>query len=259
MDRVCFSIGGRPIYWYGVFMALAFLAAVAHWNLLARRQGRPAGFGSELGFWVLLSGILGARALYVVSEFGQFSLRPLDILRVDQGGLIFYGGLLGALLALVLLARRRGESFWSLADFTVTALPLGHAFGRVGCFLNGCCYGMETRAPWAAWSHHALRHPVQLYEAAANLMVYMALLHFILRGGGSRNDGTPGRAAGLYLMTYPAFRFLLEFLRGDERLLVAGLSAAQWFSLGAVALGLALWKGLPQRLTRARAANPPAP
>lgn len=238
MDPVCFTLGGRPIYWYGVFMALAFLAAVTHWNWLGRRQQRPPGFGSELAFWIMLAGIVGSRAAYVCSEIQEFRGRWLAVVRVDQGGLIFYGGFLGAILAVWLLARRRGEPFWSLADFTISALPLGHAFGRIGCFLNGCCYGRPSGAAWACASHDALRHPTQLYEAAANLLVYAVLLG-ALRIPSVKDR--PGRLAGLYLMLYPPVRFAVEFLRGDPRMRWAGLSVAQWASLALFLLGAALW------------------
>lgn len=248
MDPVCFTLGGRPIYWYGIFTAFAFLAAVTHWNRLARKQGRPPGFGSELAFWIMLAGLVGARAAYVLSELDEFRGDWLRVVRVDQGGLIFFGGFIGALAAVWVLVRRLHEPFWSLADFTVSALPLGHALGRIGCFLNGCCYGSPTELPWACWAHDALRHPTQLYEALANLLIYAALLALTLR----RRAPPPrhGRVAALYLMLYPAFRFGVEFLRGDPRMRWAGLSVAQWLSLAMLLLGAALWRGLPQRLGR---------
>ena len=248
MDPVCFTIGSRPIYWYGVFTALAFLAGVIHWNWLARVQARPAGYGSELAFWIMLAGIIGARVAYVFSELDEFRGRWLTVVRIDQGGLIFYGGFLGAIAAVWILARRHRESFWSLADFTISALPLGHALGRIGCFMNGCCYGRPSDLPWACPSHSALRHPTQLYEAAVNLLLYAALIVFLRR----RAASLPGRLTGLYLLTYPAIRFAVEFLRGDPRMRWAGLSVAQWLSLAMLLLGAALCAGWPQRWSRPR-------
>ncbi|MBP7829126.1 MAG: prolipoprotein diacylglyceryl transferase [Kiritimatiellae bacterium] len=247
MDPVCFTIGSRPIYWYGVLTALGFLGAVTHWNWLGRKQQRPPGFGSELAFWIMLAGIVGSRAAYVFSELEEFRGRWLAVVRIDQGGLIFYGGFLGAIAAVWFLARRRGEAFWSLSDFTISALPLGHAFGRIGCFMNGCCYGRPSALPWACPSHDALRHPTQLYEAAANLAIYIALLVLLRREGA---EARPGRITGLYLMTYPAVRFAVEFLRGDPRMRWAGLSVAQWLSLAMILLGAALWTGIAQRWSR---------
>ena len=245
MHPIFWQLGARPIYWFGVMMALAFLAVIGHWNRLALRTGRSPGFGSELGFWLILAGILGARLAYVLASAPEFLAHPWEILRVDHGGLVYYGGFIGGCLAALLFARARREPLWALADFTITGVPLGHAFGRIGCFLNGCCYGAPTGLPWgvcfpATHETHGLAvHPTQLYEAAFNLALYGALLLFYLRG---RRAGAPaGRVLALYLLLYPPFRFLVEFLRGDERLRGLGLNMAQEVSVALFAAGLALW------------------
>jgi phosphatidylglycerol---prolipoprotein diacylglyceryl transferase len=241
MDPVCFHIGQRPIYWYGVLVACAFLAAVAHWNALARREKRPAGFGSELGFWVMLCGIVGARIAYVAANWALFRAEPLEILRIDRGGLVYYGGFLGAAAGLAVLARVRREPVLRLADFAVTGLPLGHALGRIGCFLNSCCYGSPTALPWCVHAHDACRHPTQLYEAALNFALYGLLLRFFLR------RTTDGRTLALYLLLYPPARFLVEFLRGDERLRWLGVDVAQLLSLFLLVAGAALWAATRRR------------
>ena len=105
MDPVCFYLRSRPIYWYGVLVAAGFMAAVANWNVLGKKNGRPAGFGSELGFWIMLSGILGARVAYVIANLSIYLADPIEIVRLDKGGLIFYGGFIGAAVCLVFLAR----------------------------------------------------------------------------------------------------------------------------------------------------------
>ncbi len=241
MDPVCFHIGSRPVYWYGVLVASGFLAAVINWNRLGRREKRPEGFGSELGFWIMLSGILGARVAYVLANLDVYLAEPLEIVRLDKGGLIFYGGFLGAVLAVVLLARSRKEPVLGLADFTVTGLPLGHAIGRVGCFINGCCYGSPSSLPWAVCLNDVPRHPVQLYEAAFNLFVYGLLLHTYRQGRAK------GSTLAAYLLTYPVGRFLFEFIRGDDRLRCLGLDAAQELSIVLFLLGAALWFALRRK------------
>ncbi len=243
MDPVAFTIGSRPIYWYGVLVATAFIATVAHWNILARKEGRPAGFGSDLGFWIMLSGILGARVAYVLANPALFFPDVLEIIRIDKGGLVFYGGFIGACIALAVFARRHKLGLWSMADFAITGVPLGHAIGRIGCFLNGCCYGSPTSLPWCVEAHDACRHPTQLYEAAFNLAVYGLLLWFYPR---RRKDGT---VFALYLIAYPLGRFLLEFLRGDERLHWLGFNMAQEISVVLVIAGAALWFGLKRNRT----------
>ncbi len=237
MNPICFHVGSRPVYWYGVMMALAFLAGIGHWQVLGRRTGRrDAAFSSDLAFWLMVGGIVGARCAYVLANFSYFSAAPMEIIRVDQGGLIFYGGFIGAVLAFILFARSRRERILQLADFAITALPLGHALGRVGCFLNGCCQGRVVEVP-SLLSAHLHRYPVQLYEAAFNLVVYAVLTTVYLHRRGQHH----GQVLATYLMLYPAGRFMLEFLRGDERLRWGLFSAAQYLSLALMALGLGLW------------------
>jgi phosphatidylglycerol:prolipoprotein diacylglycerol transferase len=237
MDPICFKIGARPVYWYGVMMALAFLAGLLHWQALGRRIGRrDVAFASDLAVWLMVGGIVGARIAYVIANFDYFRTVPLEIIRVDQGGLIYYGGFIGATLAFFAFARSRKEKMLDLADFTITALPLGHALGRVGCFLNGCCQGRVVELPGLG-SAYLHRYPVQLYEAAFNLIVYGILTAVFLRRRGKR----PGLVWAIYLILYPAGRFLLEFLRGDERVRCGSFSVAQCLSLALMAVGAGLW------------------
>lgn len=237
MSPICFHIGSRPVYWYGVMLALAFLAAIGHWQVLTRRTGKhDMAFASDLAFWLMVGGIVGARVAYVVANIDYFRAAPLEIIRVDQGGLIYYGGLIGASIVFVGFARVHRTGILDLADFAITALPLGHALGRIGCFLNGCCQGrLAEGAGWAALGLD--RYPVQLYEAAFNGFVYGLLFRQYLR----RDANRPGLILAAYLLVYPAGRFVLEFMRGDERLRFGALSAAQYLSLILMATGLGLW------------------
>ncbi len=235
LDPIAFHVGSRPIYWYGISVAAAFMAAVAHWNWLGRREKKAEGFGSELGFWMMLCGILGARVAFVAANFAYFAEAPIEILRIDRGGLIFYGGFIGAAAGIVLFARYRRQRLWALADFAVTGLPLGHAIGRIGCFLNTCCYGCPTALPWGVETEGSVRHPVQLYEFVFNMAVYGLLLWAYPR------RKADGRVLALYLMVYPVGRFLFEFLRGDERLRWMGMNVAQEISVALFAAGVGLW------------------
>jgi phosphatidylglycerol---prolipoprotein diacylglyceryl transferase len=238
MDPICFHIGSRPIYWYGVLVALAFLAAVGNWTVLGKKTHRPEGFGSELGFWIMLSGILGARIAYIFANLDVYMAHPIEMVRLDKGGLIFYGSFFAAAVCVTVLARLHKEPVMQLADFTITGMPVAHAIGRIGCFINGCCYGSVTTVPWGVWTQDAVRHPTQLYESVFNLLVYGLLLWFFPR----RKQN--GQVLALYLLTYPVGRFLLEFVRGDERLHWLELDVAQEISLGLFVIGVALWFGL---------------
>ncbi len=222
--------------------ALGLVAAMINWSILARREGKPEGYGSELAFWMMLSGVLGARVAYVIANYPVFMTNPLEIIRVDRGGLIYYGGFLGAAAALVWFARVRKERLLSVADLAVTGLPLGHAFGRIGCFLNGCCYGSITTVPWAVRAAGAHRHPTQLYESGMNLAIFAFLVAAYLR-----RDRRQGSILTLYLLVYPAGRFVLEFFRGDERLGMPGLNAAQLVSIALFAAGTGLLVALSMK------------
>lgn len=241
MDPVCLYIGNRPIYWYGVMISAAFLAGIVHWRFLGKREGRDASFVTDLATWLILAGISGARAGYILANFREFIASPWDIVRLDRGGLVFYGGFAGASAALIIFARCKRERLWHLADFTVTALPLGHAIGRIGCFLNGCCYGTPADLPFAVQTHGAHRHPVQLYSAILNFAIYFTLLRTYPR------QTRDGRVFAFYLMLYPAGRFIMEFLRGDARLRILGFTATQYTCIVLLAGGIALWFLAPLR------------
>jgi len=257
MHPICFRIGDRPIYWFGVMLALGFLAALTSWAYLGRREGRNFNYCSDMLFWIMVAGIIGARLAYVVSEWRTYIENPITILYVHRGGLIYYGGFIGAGMALYVFSRMRREKFLSVVDLVTSSVPLGHVFGRIGCFINGCCYGCDyngllsvrypkSSMPWenavyagkvTADSAFSLPvHPVQLYEAAFNLVVYLFLFRMY------RIRKFNGMVTSLYLMTYPVGRFLFEFLRGDERMRWwMGFSVAQWVSVGLFAAGLVMF------------------
>ena len=241
MNPVAFHIFGRPVYWYGVMVALGFLAGIVHWTRAARRRGWPPEYGSDLGLWIMVGGLVGARVAYVMANWPDYAADPWTFFRVDQGGLVFYGGLIGAALAVIAFARRRKRPILTMGDYAIGGLPLGHAFGRLGCFINGCCYGAETGSPLSCTIEGVDRHPVQLYEAVANVVIYLLLLRLAPR---RRREG---EGMALYLLLYPAARFLLEFLRGDARIRWFGLSVAQMASLTLFIVGAAIWFVLPNR------------
>jgi phosphatidylglycerol:prolipoprotein diacylglycerol transferase len=240
MSSVCFYILGRPIYWYGVMIAAAFLACITHLSALGRREGRSYAFVSDLAFWIMVSGIVGARIAYVLANLNYFIKDPVLIVRVDQGGLIYYGGFIGATLAAVIYARVKHAPLRPFADFIITALPLGQAIGRIGCFLNGCCYGVPGTRPWCVGVNGVERHPTPLYETVFCLALYGILLWYYRRRPRS------GRVFALYLILYPLGRFLLEFWRGDERLHWLGMNVAQELSLVLLAAGILAWLLLPK-------------
>lgn len=255
MKSICLSLGPITIHWYGVMMALGFLAGLANWTWLAKHAGRSRAFASDLLFWIMIGGLAGARILYVVTNPVDYVVDPIAIFKIWEGGLVYYGGFLGGITAVYLLSRRLDEPFWRLADFTVTSLPVAHALGRIGCLFNGCCYGKPTThapsiqfpadsLPWYNQHVEGLIprdapaslpvHPVQIYEALANLLIFAFLILLFRR---PHRDGSISAA---YLLSYPVARFALELLRGDDRLEVGSFSISQFVSLILFIAGLIL-------------------
>jgi phosphatidylglycerol:prolipoprotein diacylglycerol transferase len=259
MHPICFNIGPLPIHSFGVMMGLGFLAGLFNWVWLGKREGKDYAYCADLLFWIMISGIIGARVANVVSDFRYYMENPVRILEIYRGGLVYYGGFVASVIAIVLFARARHERLVSVLDFVAVSLPLAHAFGRVGCFLNGCCHGIEYNGflgvrypgypadslPWMDQYDRGLVSwntplslpvvPVQLIEAACNIILYGLLVWAY------RRRTRDGYVSVLYLLTYPVVRFALEFLRGDERMpWLGGLNVAQAVSIGLFACGLAL-------------------
>jgi phosphatidylglycerol:prolipoprotein diacylglycerol transferase len=243
MHPIFFELGGLSIRWYGVMAAIGFLLASFVVNAWRRHAGMTQDQAMSLMLVGIVAGIVGARLFYVIQFFPQFRGNWLAVFRVDQGGLVFYGGFFLALASLIVYARRQKLDIWRVLDVIAPALAIGHAAGRIGCFLNGCCYGKPTEAVFGvhypAGSEVVRRygelavHPVQLYEVAANLAIF-ALMLFLLKRG---RRGVP---TGAYVLLYGIVRFGDEFFRGDHRQFVSGLTPAQVIGLFMVPLGIAL-------------------
>ncbi len=250
MHKIAFQLGGLSIHWYGVLVALGFLAGL--WT--ASRRGLREGVAAEkiidLGPWLMLGTIVGARTLYVVSYWReQFAGKPLwEIFMLHHGGLVFYGGLIGACLAGILYIRVKKLPLWKLADILAPSIALGHAIGRVGCLMNGCCYGRACELPWAI--HFPKGHetfpqgvqPTQIYESLLNFALYVALAWLY------RRKKFDGQIFATYLICYALLRAFVETFRGDYPVYYLGGMAtpAQLVSVGILITGLLLFWKLPR-------------
>ena len=263
-------IAGLPIKTYGFCMALGFLAAWQVLSWLCRRTGRQPEPLSNLLMLMLFSGIVGARLEYVREFWGrEFASDPLSVFKVWQGGLVFYGGLIFAIAVFLVWCRVRRERVAPIADLFVAVIPLAHAFGRVGCFFFGCCYGRESACAcavafprhspaWTAQVGAGLINssapaslpvlPTQLFEAAALLCLFAALMFVFLRSWKRR----PGFTTGCYLAGYACIRFCIEFLRDDMRQRFGEVSIGQVVSIGLFVLGITF---ILVSLLRSRAEN----
>jgi phosphatidylglycerol:prolipoprotein diacylglycerol transferase len=238
MHPILFEVGNWPVYSYGVLLALAYLAGLQLAVMRARRAGLDSARIMDLGIYLIIAALVGAKLMLVVVDFSYFRDHPRELLSLVRVGGVFYGGLIFALLAGLWLVRRYKLPVWSAADMYAPGVALGHVIGRLGCLLAGCCYGRPTDMPWgvtftspvaAASAGTPLGiplHPTQLYDAGAELLILIFLLVFERRG-----RPYPGRTWWLYMLLYAIARFIVEIFRADDRGVIAGFSTSQFVSL----------------------------
>ena len=243
MHPILLTCGPFTLYSYGAMLVVAFLVAIGLAGRAARRlpPALVAITAEQLVDFAclsLLGGMLGARLVYVLLQWNVFLRDPLEILALWHGGLVWYGGFLGGLVAGWLYARAKGLAFLRVMDQVIPFLALGHAIGRLGCFLNGCCFGKPTEA-WCGvvFPGQGVRvYPTQLFESAGLLFLYIMLRRLQRPPILAR----PGSVFGCYLIGYAGLRFLIEFFRGDQAIWWAGLTLQQLISIGIFAIGSGL-------------------
>lgn len=227
-------VGPIPINWYGLTWALGFLIGGALVRRAAPRYGVKAASVEEAVLWIAVGTMLGARLYYVVqNDVAEYLREPWRIFAFWEGGLAFFGGLFGGILAAWMYARRQGIPFARLADLFAPAVPIGAAIGRVSCFVDGMDYGTPTTLPWGVVYTHpnsyapndgVPRHPDQLYELIGDVVIAAAL--FKLRGRLHH-----GALFLTYLVLFSVFRFFLFFVRGNVPVIGLGLKNGQWTAL----------------------------
>ena len=242
-------LGPLSISFYGFMVAAGVLAALILFSWTAPRRQLSASACRDFCFWMVLAGLLGSRIFYVIFHWPEFAGQPSAMLAYWRGGLMFQGGVLGALLLSPIFLKRYALPFWPTADVMAPSLALGQAFGRLGCLGAGCCYG----GPAAPGHPLALIFPpgslapagqplwaTQLMESAG--LFSLTLLLFLIIRSNLRFFCRPGRLAALYLMCAGLLRLLMEFFRGDFRgeALAFGLPPTTLTALAAAVCGLIL-------------------
>jgi len=238
-------------------IALAFLAGLWTAMLRARREKTPSDQIADITLWLMVGGILGARVVYVTTYWKEeFAGQPLsEIFEVWHGGLVYYGGFIGATIAGYIYICWKKMPLWKTADVLAPSIALGSVFGRAGCLLNGCCYGRPTDLPWAITFTNPQAqelsgtplgiplHPTQIYDGLLNLALYFFLAWLF------RHKKFDGQIFATYLMCYSVARALVEHFRGDYSDLHyhLGLTPAQWIGVPIFVMGLALAAILSRR------------
>src|SRR6266542_5138908 len=274
MYPILFHIGSFTVNTYGVFLALAFLGTIFVTVRLAERDGLPRERIYDLCLWLLLSSLVGSKLLMFFTE-PEYREHPLQLFSLDflRSGGVFYGGLLGAIIAGYFLMKRWKLPWWKTADACAPGIALGNALGRQGCFSAGCCWGKPTNLPWGVrftqLGHEvtgvpidAKLHPTQLYESFAMLIVFFFLLWL------HKRKKFNGQVILAYALIYAIVRFLIEFVRDDPRgeilglTTVTGLSTSQMIGIivgvGALILLVIRWQhaGSTQAIGGAAASSP---
>jgi len=226
-----FRIGNFPINTYGVFLAVAFLCAILITVKLAARDGLPSERIYDLCLWMLLASLIGSKLLMLFTE-PEYRDHPMQLLSLDflRSGGVFYGGLIGAVVAGYFLMKRYKLPWWKTADACAPGIAIGNFFGRQGCFAAGCCWGKPTTLPWGVkfteLGHEitgvptdAYLHPTQLYESFAMLLVFFFLLWL------HKHKRFSGQVVLAYALLYSIIRFSIEFVRDDPRGDILGLTS----------------------------------
>lgn len=210
-------IGPIPIRLYGLMIGIGFLLAVWTASRRARREGVDPDRILDMGVYLLLAAIVGSRVFYVLTNLNEFSRNPLDAFAIWKGGLVFYGGLLAAIPVGIWYVRRHALPVWKTADIVAPSIALGHAFGRLGCFFAGCCFGEPCSGSFCITFNdpHTLApqgvplYPTQLMESGGELINFVVLLIVY------RYRTFDGQVFWLYPLLYAVLRFGVEFFRGD--------------------------------------------
>lgn len=279
------GLGPLTIHTYGVLLVVSFLVAILVARRLARREGIDPDYVVDAGVYAILAALVGAKLLLLVVDWDFYSRQFTSIsesgggvvgvaldgmlgglapyagalaslgMSLLQAGGVFYGGFIAAVAVALWYLRKHQLPAWKVADLAAPSIALGHAFGRLGCFAAGCCYGISTDLPWGVTFTDTYAgtlvgvplniplHPTQLYEAITNLMLFAALLWFY------RRKQFDGQVFWVYVLSYSVLRFLHEFLRGDPRgtLFGGALSTSQFIAILAATVALGMLARLRQR------------
>ena len=226
MHPIICKFGPFIVYSYGLLLVVAFATAV----LLLIREAKAKGLNPELisnlSFIILISGILGARILYVILNLDYFFNHPFEMVMLSRGGLVWFGGLILGSSSVIAYLRYKGQDIYKIFDLVIPYVVLAHGIGRVGCFLNGCCFGKENLQFGLYFPvFGATLIPTQLYSSLALLGIFI-ILRIRQRGNYRR-----GEIFYLYLFLYSLWRFFIEFFRGDSKIFIYHLTVFQIISI----------------------------
>lgn len=234
-----FTIGKLTIHGYGLMIGIGILCCVFLACRRAPKKGLSADYIMDIAIYGIIAGFLGAKLLYIVIEFKSFIQNPLELL--GSNGFVVYGGIIAGVLAAMVYCRIKNIVFMDYFDLAAPSIALAQGFGRIGCFLAGCCYGRETESflgvvfPENSMAPAGVKVlPTQLFSSAGDFIIMVLLLVY------SSKPRKTGETGTLYITLYAVGRFLIEFLRNDDRGGLWILSTSQWISLVMLILAVVL-------------------
>lgn len=228
-----FTIGGLTVHGYGLMIGIGILSCVSMAAYRAKKKGLSTDAIMDIAIYGLISGFIGAKLLFLIVEFEDFIRNPLQF--IGSSGFVVYGGIIAGVIAAIFYCRKKGYVFMEYFDLAAPSIAMAQGFGRIGCFLAGCCYGRETDSvlgvvfPENSMAPAGVKLlPTQLFSSAGDFLIMAILLLY------SRKSKKAGNVGILYMVLYGVGRFCIEFLRIDDRGGFGALSTSQWISIGIV-------------------------
>lgn len=221
--EIC-KIGPFTIYAYGFLLAIAFIAGSTLATMRARVENINPDIIFNLSFLTFISGVIGARTFYVIENISYYFKNPLEIIMLQHGGLSWYGGLFAGIIFAALYIKKRNLVLYKILDLISPFLALGQAIGRIGCLLNGCCFG-SVHIPGLYFGAHNLIIPIQIISSGILILIFVILRLF------QNKPHREGQIFFLYLLLYALKRFFVEFWRRDNPTFFLGLSLFQIISI----------------------------
>lgn len=241
MRKVLFQIGSFSVYSYGFMIAIGIILAGVMFMKRADKEKYNDDSLFNALFLTVLFGMLGGKILYILVNIKSVIDDPSILLNYGEG-FVVYGGILAGVIALAFYSKKKKWNVLETFDLAAPSVALGQAFGRIGCFLAGCCYGKETnlwigvKFPTNSLAPSGVYlHPTQLYSSAFDFALVIVLILF------ARNNKKKGRVFSMYLILYSIGRFLVEFLRNDERGAIGILSTSQFIAIFTLILGIIIF------------------
>ena len=252
MYRTILQIGPINIRSWGLMLAIAFIVGIIIAEKRAKKYGLLPQQVVNLGLIIIIAGVAGARLLFILEHIKDFTANPYEIFAVWQGGLSYYGGFILAFLCAFFYLKKNKIPVGAMMNVLAPSLAIGFFFGRIGCFLNGCCFGEPTIMPWgvifpeeapARWIYSApiKLHPTQLYSSISGLMSFFILLLLEKKFKFMKRDGL---LCFSFFILYGLWRFIIEFFRHHESYIVGWFTEGQALSIAIIIFSVSMiwWK-----------------